>query len=94
MRFSLFIRKDVLVELDGIEFAIGQVVILLGLGAIFVPLVFLDTNRSVSVVVFHFLDDLAGDVVVLVRHTAFLAIGSVLDLLDAASFAIIYFQVV
>ena len=34
----LFVREDVFEDLDGEEFAVGQVVVLLGFGAVGVPL--------------------------------------------------------
>ena len=85
----LFVREDVLIDLDGVEFAVGEVVVLLGFGAIGVPLVLADTYRAVAVVVLDLLDDLAGDVVVLAGDAPLLTVGGVLDLLDATPLVVI-----
>ena len=60
----LFIRKDVLIDFDGVEFAVGEVVVLLGFGAIGVPFVFLDADRTIAVVVLDLFDHFAGDIIV------------------------------
>ena len=85
----LFVREDVLIDLDGVEFAVGEVVVLLGFGAIGVPFVFLDADRTVAVVVLDLFDHFAGDIIVGTGDAPFLAVGGILDLLDTASLAVI-----
>lgn len=85
----LFLREDVLIDLDGVEFAVGEIVVLLGFGAIGVPFVFLDADRTVAVVVLDLFDHFAGDIIVGTGDAPFLAVGGILDLLDTASLAVI-----
>ena len=86
---DLFVREDIFEDLDGEEFAVGQVVVLLGFGAIGVPLVLANTGRAVAVVVLDLLKHLAGDFVVGAGDAPFLPVCGVLDLLDAASLVVI-----
>jgi len=90
----LFVREDVLIDLDGVEFAVGEVVVLLGFGAIGVPLILLDTHRTIAVVVLDLFDHFAGDIIVGTGDTPFLAVGGILDLLDTASLAVIDLEAV
>ena len=85
----LFIGEDVLIDLDGVEFAVRQIVVLFGFGAICVPFVFADTDRAIPVVVRHFLRHFAGYVIVLAGDSPFLAVGGVLDFLNTAPLVVI-----
>ena len=90
----LFLREDVFIHLDGVEFAVGKVVVLLGFGAIGVPLVLLDTHGAIAVVVLDLFDHFAGDIIVGIGDTPFLAVGGVFYFFYTASLAIIDLETV
>ena len=79
---------------DGVQLTVRQVVVLFCFGAVCVPFVLTDTNGFIAVVVLNFLHYFAGGIIVGRGNAASLTVGSVLDLLDAASLRVIYFHVV